>query len=121
MRAGSRENVSCVSCAEPVRRGQTLTSLGPRWTVTLWLRKGDGERKSGKETKVTDFRGHFHADRISAPLDCTSYWKAYDSLSEESLSLSKIKEQRLRQDLSLNIYKSLLKYKCIEREDLRKL
>lgn len=37
------------------------------------------------------------------------------------VSLSKIKEQRLRQDLSLNIYKSLLKYKCIEREDLRKL
>lgn len=63
MRAGSRENVSCVSCAEPVRRGQTLTSLDPRWTVTLWPCKGDGERKRGKETKVTDFRWHFHADR----------------------------------------------------------
>lgn len=63
MRAGSRENILCVSCAELVRRGQTLTSLGSRWTVTLWLCKGDSERKSGKETKITDFRGYFHADR----------------------------------------------------------
>lgn len=42
-------------------------------------------------------------------------------LKRVSLSLSKIKEQRLRRDLSLNIYKFLLKCKCIEREDLRKL
>lgn len=84
LRAGSRENVSCVSYAESVRRGQTLTSLGPRWTVTLWLCKRDGERKSGKETKVADFRGHFHAigKQMSTPLDCTSYWKAHDNLSK---------------------------------------
>jgi len=60
LKAGSRENVSRVSCAEPTGRGQTLASLGPRWTVTLRLCKG---RTGRRENEGNRLGGCFHADR----------------------------------------------------------